>query len=429
MSTATSPCDLSAAQAIAALETGTLSAHDLAQSCLERIDARDPALQAWVSVDPTRVLDEARTADDAGRPGPLHGLPIGVKDIVATAHLPTTCGSPIYADTVMPFDAAVVALGRLAGGIVMGKTVTTEFATYHPGPTRNPHAPDHTPGGSSSGSAAAVAAGMVPLALGTQTAGSIIRPAAFCGVVGYKPSWGLVEPAGVKTLARSLDTIGVFSRTVEDAALYIEAVTGVALRAAARDIDAPPVIGLCRSPAWDNAEPALQAAWDDLHSKLDGLTKVAIVDLPAPYADALPAQERIMAREAYLALSHEWHAHRDQLSERLVAMLEQGSAITAETYAADMALLGQLRASFGQTIASTPVLITPSAPGPAPRIETGTGNPAFNRLWTLLGAPCVNVPYKVSGSVLPLGFQTVSAMGTDRRALQAAAWLENALRA
>lgn len=423
------PCDLTAAEACAALSDGSLTAEALARSCLDRTAEREPAVQAWEALDPDLVVAEARAADAAGRPGPLHGLPIGVKDIIATASLPTACGSPIYAGTVLPFDAAVVALGRLAGGIVMGKTVTTEFATYHPGKTRNPHAADRTPGGSSSGSAAAVAAGMVPLALGTQTAGSIIRPAAFCGVVGYKPTWGTIEPAGVKTLARSLDTVGVFARTVEDAALYVQAVSGLPLRAAATDRTAPPVIGLCRSPAWSLAEAEMQAAFEDLGARLGHLIRVRMVDLPPDYAEVAAAQERIMAREAYLALAHEGRCHRDQLSPRLLTLLDQGSAVSATTHTADLALLTRLRASFAETIADTPVLVTPSAPGVAPAAVNGTGDPAFNRLWTFLGAPCINVPGLTGASGLPLGVQVVAAPGADRRALSAAAWLEDAVQA
>ena len=330
------PCDLTAAEACAALSDGSLTAEALARSCLDRTAEREPAVQAWEALDPDLVVAEARAADAAGRPGPLHGLLIGVKDIIATASLPTACGSPIYAGTVLPFDAAVVALGRLAGGIVMGKTVTTEFATYHPGKTRNPHAADRT---------------------------------------------------------------------------------------------APPVIGLCRSPAWSLAEAEMQAAFEDLGARLGHLIRVRMVDLPPDYAEVAAAQERIMAREAYLALAHEGRCHRDQLSPRLLTLLDQGSAVSATTHTADLALLIRLRASFAETIADTPVLVTPSAPGVAPAAVNGTGDPAFNRLWTFLGAPCINVPGLTGASGLPLGVQVVAAPGADRRALSAAAWLEDAVQA
>lgn len=424
----TEPCDLTALAARRAIAAGQLNAEALARSCLERVEAREPEVQAWEALDAEALLAQARQCDSGGANGLLHGLPLGVKDIIATAGLPTGNGSPIYAGAMLPFDAAVVALTRLAGGVVMGKTVTTEFACYQPGKTRNPRNPAHTPGGSSSGSAAAVAAGMVPLALGTQTAGSVVRPAAFCGVVGYKPSYGLIEAAGVKTLARNLDTVGVFTRSVADAALYVEAVTGVPLLEAAERAQCPAVIGLCRSPAWPAASPAMQAAFEALPERLAPMgARVRDVELPAPFPDALAAQERIMAHEAFRALSHEWFAHREQLSRKLAAMLEQGREIPRATYEADLALRAACRAMIAGVFADVDVLLVPSAPGAAPRWEEGTGNPAFNRLWTLLGTPCVNVPGLRDEQGLPLGVQVVAAPGADARALAAAAWLEEVI--
>ncbi|KAA5605323.1 amidase [Roseospira marina] len=423
---APAPCDLTAREAAARLADGRLTAETLVRSCLDRIAAREPEVQAWQAMDPDRALAQAREMDARGRPGPLHGLPIGVKDLMATTDLPTTCGSPIYDGTVLPYDAACVALARMAGAVVMGKTVTTEFAAFHPGKTRNPRNPAHTPGGSSSGSAAAVAAGMVPLAFGTQTAGSVIRPAAFCGVVGYKPTFGTIETAGVKALAPALDTIGVFARTVCDAGFLVDAVTGTDRPVTVPDT--PPTVWLCPSPVWSAAEPDLIQAWDAVVEGLGRATRVETLTLPDAYAEAPAAQERIMAYQAFRALAHEWRAHRDQISPALRDLLEMGRTMRRESHEADMALLRRLRAGFADVLPEHAVLLTPSAPGPAPHRETGTGSPVFNRLWTLLGAPCVTVPLPGGVSDLPQGLQVVGAPHDDHAVLAAAAWLEQRFR-
>jgi len=423
--TALDPCDLTAREAASRLADGRLTAETLVRSCLDRIAAREPDVQAWQALDPDLALAQAQNMDARGRPGPLRGLPIGVKDLMATTDLPTTCGSQIYEGTMLPHDAACVALARMAGGIVMGKTVTTEFATYQPGKTRNPHDITRSPGGSSSGSAAAVACGMVPFAFGTQTAGSVIRPAAFCGVVGYKPTHGLIEIAGTKPLAPALDTVGVFARAVTDAALLVEAVTGTSLPDAAPD--EPPPIRLCPSPVWSAAEPETVRAWEGMVEVLERQTRLESLTLPAPYTDAIAAQERIMAYQAFRALSHEWRAHRDSLSPMLRNLLAEGQAMSRETHNADMALMRRLPADFADILAGGAVLLTPSAPGPAPRWESGTGSPVFNRLWTFLGAPCVTVPLPGSATDAPLGIQVVAAPHHDRAALAAAAWLEQRL--
>lgn len=413
-----------ALEALAAFTTGTLTPEIYLRALLERCAAVEPQLRAWAHLDPEAAL--AQLAEAPGQ-GALAGLPVGVKDIIHAQGMPRSCGSPIYAGAVSPVDAAVVALARLAGAYVLGKTETTEFATYRPAPTHNPAAPGHTPGGSSSGSAAAVAAGMVPLALGTQTAGSVVRPAAYCGVVGYKPSFDLIEPAGVKVLARSFDTVGVFARSVADAALFAEAVTGLPLLEAARTPEAPPVIGLCRSPAWERAEPEMHAAWDDLRHALRGKAATVDLALPAAYGVAAEAHTRIMAREAFQALSHEWHRHRDLLSPQLTAMLEQGFGLPEQAQVEDRVMINQLRRRFASDLGDTPVFITPSAPGAAPAFETGTGSPEFNRLWTLLGAPCVNVPGLRAADGRPVGVQVVGPMGRDDEVLRTAAWLADLL--
>jgi amidase len=257
----TNPLNLGVRDAAAAIAANRLGAEDYAAAWLERVAAREGEVGAFQHFDREALLAAARRCDNEPPRGPLHGIPVAVKDVIDTFDMPTGYGSPIYREHQPTTDAACVALARAAGAVVFGKTVSTEFAYFTPGKTTNPHNPAHTPGGSSSGSAAAVGAGMVPLAFGTQTAGSILRPASYCGAVGYKPSFGLVPRAGVKALAGSLDTVGVMSRSVADAAFFIGVLTD---RRALRDIAAPlpPRIGLCRTPMWDEAEPAAVAALD-----------------------------------------------------------------------------------------------------------------------------------------------------------------------
>lgn len=409
-----------ALEALSAFDAGTLTPENYLRALLERCAKAEPELRAWAYLDPEAAL--ARLAG-AQNEGPLRGVPIAVKDVFHAQAMPRGCGSPIYAGAVSPVDAAVVALARIAGGYVMGKTETTEFATYKPAPTRNPAAPGHTPGGSSSGSAAAVAAGMVPLALGTQTAGSVVRPAAYCGVVGYKPSFDLIDPAGLKALARSFDTVGVFARTVADAALFAGAVTGLSLLEAALAPAPPPALGLCRSPSWDGAEPEMRVAWNDLSELLKRRVATAEITLPGAYSLASEAHPRLMAREAYQALAHEWLSHRDLLSPQLRAMLDDGRQMSEREHEEGRLMIAQLRQRFAGDLGDTPIFVTPSAPGAAPKRESGTGVPTFNRLWTLLGVPCVNVPGLRSGDGRPVGIQVVGPIGRDADVLRVAAWL------
>jgi Asp-tRNA(Asn)/Glu-tRNA(Gln) amidotransferase A subunit family amidase len=405
---------------------GTLTAEAAVRRAFERIDAREPALQAWVTLARAPAIAAARALDRGPDAGLLRGVPIGIKDIMATHDLPTRCGSPIYRDWQPPYDAAVVALARRAGAVVVGKTVTTEFAYFGAGPTVNPHDPKRTPGGSSSGSAAAVGAGMVPLATGTQTAGSIVRPAAFCGVAGYKPSFGLIDPAGVKPLSVTLDTIGVLGATVADVALFVEAVSGLELLAAAERAGRPRRVGLCRSPAWDGASPDMQAAFLSLPGRLGGVELVER-ELPAEAEQALAAQKRIMTFEAARALAHEADAHWSLLSPKLQELLAEGRTIDRADYARDRALVPRLLAALEAAFGDVDVLITPSAAGVAPPSEAGTGDPVFNRLWTLAGTPAVNVPGLKDPAGLPLGVQVIAPVGKDAVAIEAAAWLEGVL--
>ncbi|MBD3679696.1 MAG: amidase [Rhodobacteraceae bacterium] len=420
--------DLTATEALQRIEGGSLTAESYARDLLAVCAEKEPEVQAWPHLNPETALAEARALDAGPRRGILHGLPFGVKDIYDVAGMPTTCGSPIHEDAVARVDASSVALARLAGGFPMGKTSTTEFATFKPSPTHNPAAPGHTPGGSSAGSAAAVAAGMVPLAFGSQTAGSVVRPASFCGVWGFKPSFGLIDLAGVKALSRNLDTLGVLARSAEDCALIVEAITGLPLLKEARAGEAPAKIGLCRSPVWEaEAEPELHAAWEEACKRVSAAVPSVEVELPQAYGDAITAQQRILPREASQALAHEWRLHRDLLSPQLATLLQAGHEQDEVQHRADIDLLERLRASFAQDLGDIPVLLTPSAPGAAPKWDHSTGKPIFNVLWTLLGAACVNVPGLRAADGRPIGMQVVAPKGQDALAISVAAWLGRVL--
>ncbi|MGB7756396.1 MAG: amidase [Salinisphaera sp.] len=417
---------LSASTARDRIASGALSCTALAGHCLARIEAREAEIQAWTHCDPQSVLKAARRLDGASAQGPLHGLPVGIKDLFDTHDMPTGYGSPIYAGHTPASDAAAVALIRRAGGLVMGKTVTTEFAFFNPGKTRNPHNRAHTPGGSSSGSAAAVAAGEVPLAIGTQTAGSIIRPASFCGIVGYKPTYGWITPAGVKTAAWSLDTVGVFAADVPGAALLGSVLSGRDLTAAAQ-APSPPRFGFCRTPQWDAASPATRAACDTAIERIAAAGgDVEIVTLPAVFDELLAAQETVMAFEAARCLAFERDRHGAQVSDRLASLLEHGATISADTYQAALGLAARCRTALADCLTDVTVLLAPSAPGEAPLATEGTGDPVFNRIWTLLGVPCVNVPGMTGPNGLPVGIQLIGDANADAALLQAAQWLSEA---
>lgn len=399
-----------------------LRAETLVQACLERIAERETELKAFVVVDAQGALAQARALDAGAVRGPLHGLPLGVKDLFDTADLPSAYGSPVYAAHRPIADAAAVALCREAGAIVLGKTVTTEFATFHPGPTRNPHDPGHTPGGSSSGSAAALAAGMLPLSLGTQTAGSIIRPAAYCGVVGYKPSFGRVPRAGVKSLSETLDTVGGFGLGAGDAALLGAVLTGDARLLQWSGAPAPR-IGLCRTPQWPQAEADTQAAWDRASAALaPQAAACADASLPAGFATLVPLQKAIMAHEAFRALAWERLHHRDRLSPALCALLDEGAAIGGEQHGANLHAATALRQQMDALFAQHDVLLAPSATGAAPAGLQATGDPLFCRAWTLLGLPCVHLPFARGAQGLPVGLQLIGRHGDDHRLLAWAAW-------
>ena len=422
--------ELDAWQAAALMARRELRAADLVRACLDRVAQRDGEVHAFAHIDPDAALAQARELDAGPLRGPLHGLPLGVKDLFDTTDMPTTYGSPIYAGHRPAADAAAVALCREAGALVLGKTVTTEFAYFSPGPTRNPHNLAHTPGGSSSGSAAAVADHMLPLALGTQTAGSIIRPAAYCGVVGYKPSLGRVPRAGVKSLSEALDTVGGFGRSVRDVALLGAVLTGDARLSQALAAAAPPAprLGLCRTPDWPQADADTQRAWGQATSALaPHAASVADVALPDELTDLMALQKAVMAFEMARSLSFERLQHRDRLSERLRALLDDARAISGAEHAANLARTAAARSSIDALFDRFDVLLAPSATGEAPVGVGATGDPLFCRGWTLLGLPCVHLPFTTGHLGLPIGLQLVGRLNDDHRLLATAQWLHEKL--
>jgi Asp-tRNA(Asn)/Glu-tRNA(Gln) amidotransferase A subunit family amidase len=414
------PTELTATAAAAHIRAGELTSTRLVQACLDRIAARDPRLRAWAHLEPERALAEARARDAAEPSGALHGVPVGVKDIIDTADLPTEYGTPVYAGRRPDRDAAGVALLRAAGAVILGKTVTTELALFQPGPTRNPHDPERTPGGSSSGSAAAVADRHVPVALGTQTAGSIARPAAFCGIWGFKPTFGRLPTTGIKPVAPSLDTLGALARSAEDLALCAGVLAG---DGRAWPVTEPSRIGFARTHEWEQAEAATRAALERLAADL---ALVAVV-LPEPCAGLVEAQRRVMLREAALHLAAERREHEARLSPRLLEVLDEGATLTDRDRDDGLELARRCRAMLADVFADVDALVVPSVLGEAPQGLESTGDPLFCRAWTLLGTPTVEVPGLVGPAGLPLGVQVVAAPGRDDVALGAGRWLGQAL--
>lgn len=412
--------ELGAAQAAALLARRELKAEELVRACLERVAARDDTIHAFVQLDAAAALAQARALDAGPIRGPLHGLPIGVKDLFDTADLPTGYGSAVYAGHRPAADAASVALCREAGAVVLGKTVTTEFAYFTPGPTANPHNTRHTPGGSSSGSAAAVADHMVPLALGTQTAGSIIRPAAYCGVVGYKPGLGRVMSAGVKSLSPTLDVVGGFGRSVADAALLGAVLTGD-LRLLEERAPGRLRIGLFPSPSWPQADADTQRAWEIATTALARNGDVCQdAAMPPDFGELIQLQKDVMTFEMARSLSHERLRHRAALSPQLLALLDAGMAIDGATHQAHLQRTADWRRRIDSLFERHDVLLTPSTTGVAPEGLGATGDPLFCRSWSLLGLPAVHLPFARGSQGLPVGLQLVGRLGADHQLLAAA---------
>jgi Asp-tRNA(Asn)/Glu-tRNA(Gln) amidotransferase A subunit family amidase len=430
---------LTATDAVALLRDGRMSARELTEACLARIEQLEPTVGAWTFLDRDHALAQAEAADDAhrhGRPhGPLHGVPVGVKDIFDTRDMPTEDGTPLHAGRMPRRDAAAVARLRQAGAVVMGKTVTTELALYSPGKTANPRDPARTPGGSSSGSAAAVAASMVPLALGSQTNGSVIRPAAFCGVYGFKPSFGLIPRSGVLRLSRVLDHVGVFARSVADLALLVECLVGfdeddpdtrpmarpALVSTALSEPPLPPRLAFVPSPVWDEAEAETQAAFEELVEALG--ERVERLDLPAAFANALDWHRTILETDAAVGFVEEYERGAERLSTGMREMIERGRRHLAYDYQRAVNAIPVLNRALDEAFAQYDALLTPAAPGVAPLGLDSTGSPAFCTLWTLCGVPTLSLPLLQNEAGLPIGVQLVGARGDDARLLRTARWL------
>jgi Asp-tRNA(Asn)/Glu-tRNA(Gln) amidotransferase A subunit family amidase len=415
---------LSALDLARRIEAGALTPAAVIDLCAQAIDAREAEIGAFVSLDLAGARRQAQVPGLATLP--LRGLPVGVKDIFDTADFATEFGSPIYKGNRPRQDAALVALVRRAGGLVLGKTVTTELAFLQPAKTRNPHDPARSPGGSSSGSAAGIAAGMFPIAIGSQTGGSVIRPAAYCGVAGFKPSYRLLPTPGIKHFSVYLDTAGLFAASVADVAYAAAAITGRDLRVD-HGKPAAPRIGLARTHVWGEASAAMQGAVENAAKAAAAAgARVSEPAWPPLLRDAFMAHPTIQDYEAYRTLAFEYDRHRDALSPILRGMLDKAAAITADDYDAARRTVKRARQALADLMADIDVLLTPSAPSAAPGPET-TGPAIFNRLWTLMGTPCVNVPGLKDPSGLPLGVQIVGRFGRDHQALMGAQFLQEAL--
>jgi Asp-tRNA(Asn)/Glu-tRNA(Gln) amidotransferase A subunit family amidase len=416
------------------------TSEQLVQSCLDQIRAADETVRAWAFLDLEHALKQARAADEwrlEGKTlGALHGVPVGIKDIIDTADMPTENGTVLHKGRAPHEDATVVASLRAAGAVILGKTVTTECAYFAPGKTRNPHNPEHTPGGSSSGSAAAVAAGMVPLALGSQTNGSTVRPAAFCGVYGFKPTHGLIPRHGMLALSRTLDHVGLFARTIEDIALLAEQLTGYDERdrdtrpraripfgaIAAEEPPLLPMIAFVKTPLWNRVEDETKQALAELVGELGD--RVEEMELFPLAAEAWDWHRTIMEAEMAANLEREWQRGREQLSDTLRSLLERGREVRAVDYQRALSRIPLMQETFEELfIQRYDAILTPAAAGTAPVGLSSTGDPSFCTLWTLCGLPAISLPLMQGSNGLPLGVQLVGRRGYDARLLRTARWL------
>jgi Asp-tRNA(Asn)/Glu-tRNA(Gln) amidotransferase A subunit family amidase len=431
---------LSATEAARLIRDGTITAEVLVKACLARIQEVDSQVQAWAFLDSEYALAQARALDQLrleGKPiGPLHGVPVAIKDIFDTADMPTENGSVIYAGRTPSRDATAVSLLRPAGAVIMGKTVTTEFAYFSPGKTRNPHNPEHTPGGSSSGSAAAVAANMVPLAIGSQTNGSTIRPAAYCGVIGFKPTHGLISRHRVSALSRTLDHVGLFARSIDDIVLLAEQLVAydendadTQARAripftavAAEEPPLAPMFALIKTPMWERADEDTKEGFAAIVEQLGN--QVEEVELFPSASDAWQWHQTIMSAEMALNLAREWDSGRARMSEQLRKQIDIGRAVTAFDYQHALKQIAPIHESFVELFEQRyDAILTPAAPSAAPKGLASTGDPSFCTLWTLCGMPCITLPLLQSTSGLPIGVQLVGPRDGDARLLRTARWL------
>ena len=416
--------ELSATEIVAKIAAGETTCEAVARNCIERIAAREAIVKAWVNFNPDLALAQARALDCEPRRGPLHGVPIGVKDVIDTFDMPTEMGSPIYRGYRPTADAACVALLRRAGAVILGKTTTCELAGMAPAATTNPHNSAHTPGGSSSGSAAAVADFMVTAALGTQTGGSVLRPSSFCGVFGYKPTYNTFNKAGLKPAAESIDTIGWIARSIDDIAL-LTAVLRMEEPQPLRSLSAAPRIGVCRTEIWDSAQPETKNAVESAAAALRKAGAVVRdVDLPRGFA-GLHAMARgtINHYERAACTAFEWDNHRAALSPQMRRYIESGLKTSRAEYVAAWRRVEQCRALLPEIFDGTDLLLAPCVPGEAPKGLASTGDPSMQAMWTALHTPTMTLPTHRGPNNLPIGIQLVAQRYDDDRLFACARWI------
>jgi len=438
---------LSATEARALIGQGALTSCELVEACLARIDALEPTIGAWAHLDREVALQQAAAADEFRKSGvalgALHGLPIGIKDIIDTADYPTERGTVLHQGRQPERDATLVSLLKEAGAIILGKTVSTELAVYAPGKTRNPHNPDHTPGGSSSGSAAAVAAAMVPLSVGTQTNGSVIRPAAYCGVYGYKPSFGRISRHGVLEQSPPLDTIGVFARDLADLALIADVLMRYDAQDSAmiplappciapvmaQEVPASPHFAFIRSPVWEQVEPVTKDALRELIEATNEAQPktIDIVDMPASFAALHEDHRQVMEGDLARSFAAEYQRGKVQLSDVLRDMIERGQQVSDTDYQQALARMQDYNAFLGEVFEDYDAILTPATPGPAPAGIEATGSPVMNTIWTFCGTPAINLPLLQSPDGLPMGVQVVGERNDDARLFRSTRWLLDVL--
>jgi len=431
--------DLGATQLVQMIKDGEISSLELVEACIARIDDKEEEIGAWAHLDYDFARKQAEHSDAyraSGAPcGPLHGIPVGIKDIFDTDDYPTENGTILDAGRKPDEDCAAVSRLMAAGCIIMGKTVTTELAVYSPGKTTNPHDVNRTPGGSSSGSAAAVACGMVPLAIGSQTNGSVIRPASFCGVVGYKPTHGLISRAGALALSRNLDHVGVFARSLEDAALIAECMIGYDPKdpdtqpkpapnlseLTAQEPPIEPKFAFIKTPVWDQADPATQDAFEELAEFLGD--RCDEVTLPKEFDNVVADLRKVMTADLAKNLGPYYQHGKSKISEILIGLIEEGQTVSAFDYNTAIDNRAVLHSWIQGICSEYDAIITPAAIGEAPVGLEATGDPIFCTIWTYLGVPAVSLPLMEGENDMPVGVQVVSSFGDDARLLRSARWL------
>jgi len=430
---------LGAAEAVGKISKGVISSEELVTACLRQIERLEDRVEAWAFIDPDLALEQAKAADAAlragGTLGPLHGVPVGIKDIIDTKDMPTEDGTVLHQGRRPQYDATLVSRLREAGAVIMGKTVTTELAVFSPGKTKNPHDLQRTPGGSSSGSAAAVAAGMIPLAIGTQTNGSMIRPASFCGVYGYKPTFGLISRHLVLQQSRQLDQVGVFARSIEDAALLAESIIGYdsmdpdtrlqvrpdLFHAQGQPPPVDPYLAFVKSPVWEQAAADTQSAFGELVSEFEEHVESCALDELLNEVHGL--HQQIMEADLARSFEREYTGGKDQLSDILCEMIERGQKVTAVDYNKAVARRSEYYHAFDRLFEEHDAIITPAAPGEAPTGLDSTGSPVFSTIWTYFGMPAISLPLLQGEQGMPIGVQLVGPRGDDARLLRTARWL------